>query len=164
MISKILVAIADSQSDNYIFDQALILAKATNARLGLLCVTDPDETSEDRPSYLNNLKPFLSGDDELDPCCYVGQFENFEPELFGTLVSKASAEGVNSDCIHCFGDPELTINQFAEVWNADLIVLGRRVRSGIAEFFLGSVSNYTLHHAPCSVYIVHAPSTVKPEN
>ena len=36
----------------------------------------------------------------------------------------------------------------------DVIVMGHRGISGLQEFFLGSVSNYVLHHAPCSVLIV----------
>ncbi len=162
MLHKILVATTDSKSSHYVFEQALMLAQATGAHLGILHVTDPDETNEDPPSYLESLKPYLSGDDS-DRRCYVGHFETFEPDLFGTLVDKAAAEGVSTDCIHCFGDPERAISDFAEVWNADLIVTGRRGRSGAAEFFLGSVSNYTLHHAPCSVYVVHNPSTAKLE-
>lgn len=157
MIHKILVATTGSESSYYIFDQALLLAKAMGAHLGLLHVTDPDETNEDPPAYLESLKPYLSGD-ESEPRCYVGHFETLEPDLFGTLIGKATAEGVSTDCIHCFGDPERAISDFAEAWNADLIVVGRRGRSGMAEFFLGSVSNYTLHHAPCSVYVVHTPS------
>lgn len=158
MLHKILVATTSSESTHYVFDQALMLAKVMGAQLGLLHVTDPDETIEEPPPDLDSLEPYLSGEDESEPYCYVGHFETFEPDLFGAMVDKATAEGVSTDCIHCFGDPERTINDFAEAWNADLIVVGRRGRPGIAEFFLGSVSNYTLHHAPCSVYVVHAPS------
>ena len=64
MIDKILVAITDSGSNSYIFDHALILAKATGAHLGIIHVTDPDETSQEMPAYLNTLKPYLSGEDE----------------------------------------------------------------------------------------------------
>ncbi len=42
------------------------------------------------------------------------------------------------------------------IGGADLIVLGRRGRTGLAEALLGSVSNYVLHHAPCSVLVVQA--------
>ena len=162
MLHKILVATPSSESSHYIFDQALLLARTMGARLGLLHVTDPDETTEDPPAYLDSLEPYLS-DDDSDSRCYVGHFETFEPDLFGVFVSQATAEGVSTECIHCFGDPEREISDFAEAWNADLIVMGRRGRAGMTEFFLGSVSNYTLHHAPCSVYIVHAPSTAKLE-
>jgi nucleotide-binding universal stress UspA family protein len=164
MFDKILVAITDSGSNSYIFDHALTLAKATGAHLGLIHVVDPDETAEEIPAYLNPLKPYLSGEDESEPYCYVGHFEAFEPDLFGEYVAKAKAEGIDTDCVYCVGDPERAITDFALVWNPTLIVLGRRRRLGIAEFFLGSVSNYTLHHAQCSVYVVHEPISVKSEN
>jgi hypothetical protein len=43
----------------------------------------------------------------------VGQFEALEPDRFGALVKKAVSEGVATDCIHCFGNPEIAINEFA---------------------------------------------------
>jgi nucleotide-binding universal stress UspA family protein len=159
MFDKILVAIANPGSNAYIFEQALGLAKATGAELGIMHVTDPDETTDEMPAYLSALEPYLSGEDESEPYCYIGNFESFEPHLFGAFISKVIAEGVKVNCIRCFGDPEQAINDFTVAWQPNLIVLGRRQRSGIAEFFLGSVSNYTLHHAQCSVYVVHEPTT-----
>ncbi|MGL4622525.1 MAG: universal stress protein, partial [Chroococcidiopsis sp.] len=49
------------------------------------------------------------------------------------------------------------ICDFALAWKADLIVTGRRGRRGLSEFFMGSVSNYVLHHASCSVLTVQSP-------
>jgi nucleotide-binding universal stress UspA family protein len=40
----------------------------------------------------------------------------------------------------------------------DLVVLGDKGRSAIVQFFLGSVSRYVLHHAPCSVLIAKKKS------
>lgn len=140
-----------------------MLAKATQACLGLIHVTDPDETLEEPPAYLKTIEPYFQGEDEVDPYCYLGHFEEFEPDLFGSLVQKAAGVGVRTECAHCFGDPEQAINDFAYAWNPDLIALGRRGRSRLAEFSLGSVSNYTLHHAPCSIYVVHEPTTESPE-
>ena len=70
MLQRILVAIIRSESSHYVFDQALLLAKATGARLGLLHVTDLDETNEELPAYLAKQKPYLSYEDEAEPCCY----------------------------------------------------------------------------------------------
>ena len=54
------------------------------------------------------------------------------------------------------GDPGREICAAAKQWDADLIVIGRRDRSSLEEFLLGSVSNYVMHHAPCSVLIVNS--------
>jgi len=52
------------------------------------------------------------------------------------------------------GIPGQTTCHLAKTWGADLIVLGRRGHSGLEELLLGSISNYVLHHAPCSVLAV----------
>ncbi|RMG10302.1 MAG: universal stress protein, partial [Cyanobacteria bacterium J055] len=39
-----------------------------------------------------------------------------------------------------------------------LIIVGRRGRQGIEEAVLGSVSNYVVHHAPCSVLAIQGKS------
>ncbi len=56
------------------------------------------------------------------------------------------------------GNPAHNICDLAQTWSADLILVGSRGRTGIKEMFLGSVSNYITHHAPCSVLIVHKPT------
>lgn len=60
-----------------------------------------------------------------------------------------------STTIDCrVGEPSLWICELARNWGADLIVLGRRGHQGIREVVLGSVSNYVIHHASCSVLVV----------
>lgn len=53
-----------------------------------------------------------------------------------------------------FGAPGYQICTLANEWQIDLIVMGRKGHSGLAELFIGSVSNYVLHHAHCSVLVV----------
>ncbi len=55
------------------------------------------------------------------------------------------------------GDARSTILEEAEVWHADLIVLGSHGRTGLERFFLGSVSDAVARHAHCSVQIVRVP-------
>lgn len=52
------------------------------------------------------------------------------------------------------GHGALGLLQEAEEWGADLIVVGTHGTSGIERFLLGSVSEYLLRHAPCSVLVV----------
>jgi len=52
------------------------------------------------------------------------------------------------------GDPAETICDVAEEESADVIVVGNRGTHGKKRWFLGSVPNAIVQHAPCSVYIV----------
>lgn len=52
------------------------------------------------------------------------------------------------------GLPGSEIVEEAREWPADLIVVGTRGRGAIKRILLGSVANYIVQHAPCSVEIV----------
>jgi nucleotide-binding universal stress UspA family protein len=52
------------------------------------------------------------------------------------------------------GDVPSTICRLAEEVGADVIVVGSHGRSGIKRFFLGSVSEHVVRHAPCPVLVV----------
>ncbi len=51
--------------------------------------------------------------------------------------------------------PERYIVETAKDWKADLIVVGSHGRGFWGRLTLGSVSNAIIHHAPCSVLIIH---------
>lgn len=55
------------------------------------------------------------------------------------------------------GDPKREIVAEAEEWGADLILLGSQGRTGIDRFLLGSVAEYVVRHAPCSVEVTRIP-------
>lgn len=52
------------------------------------------------------------------------------------------------------GSSNAGIGDRAKEWGADVIVMGRRGRNNLSEMILGSVSNYVIHHAPCSILVV----------
>ena len=51
-------------------------------------------------------------------------------------------------------DPENAILEHARQWGADLIVVGLHDRSRMERFLAGSVSEYMVKHAPCSVLVL----------
>jgi nucleotide-binding universal stress UspA family protein len=55
------------------------------------------------------------------------------------------------------GDPALALIQGAERSQADLVVVGSHGHSAVERFFIGSVSEKVLRHAPCSVLMVKRP-------
>lgn len=158
MFHKILVALDTSTSSKSVFDSALALAKAVQANLMLLHVLSPEE--EGSPNiYLLSSREFYLGLGMSNEILEMQrqqweEFVNRGLEMLHSLTDEATAAGVSTEFTQLSGDPGRTICKFACNWEPDLIIMGRRGRSGLSELFLGSVSNYVLHHAPCSVFIV----------
>ncbi|NJM99940.1 MAG: universal stress protein [Phormidesmis sp. RL_2_1] len=75
-------------------------------------------------------------------------------EILCDYTGRAQAAGVNSEFLQRTNEPGKGICQAAKSWQADLIVMGSHQRKGFQELLLGSVSNYVMHHAPCSVMVV----------
>jgi nucleotide-binding universal stress UspA family protein len=68
--------------------------------------------------------------------------------------NKGEECGVSIKSDYKTGDPGPQICATAKSWGADLILIGRRGRTGLSEIILGSVSNYVVHHAHCSVLVI----------
>jgi nucleotide-binding universal stress UspA family protein len=152
MYQNILAAFDNSPRGKYVFEAALALAKAHNASLMLLHVLSKD--SQDSPF---NVPPKAIGYTPESVNLYLQQWENFKQEsleLLEYLVQQALVEGVNADFVQLDGQPGKMICAFAQEWDADLIVIGRRGYSEAEEMFLGSVSSYVIHRSHCSVHIV----------
>jgi nucleotide-binding universal stress UspA family protein len=77
--------------------------------------------------------------------------------LLRSYSNKAIAAGVGTEFTQITGRPSSTICEFAQSCHADVIVIGRRGHSGLQEMLLGSVSNYVVHHALCSILLVQTP-------
>jgi len=74
--------------------------------------------------------------------------------MLRSLADKATNAGVETTFHQSLGSPDRSICELAYELNVDLIILGRRGRCGLNELILGSVSNYVLHHAHCSVLTI----------
>lgn len=73
-----------------------------------------------------------------------------------TAKSRAEDAGARNVIVRtCVGDCADEILDVAEAESADMIVMGRRGLGRVRETLLGSVSQKVLHHAPCTVVIVH---------
>ncbi len=156
MFHKILVAMDRSEIGKHVFDQALSLAKATRATLMLLYVLSHDEQGTPKTPLLYSLDYHTTMSGETLEI-YQEQWKTFEErglELLRSRANEAIAAGVNVEFTQSAGSPGRNICDLARTWKSDLIVMGRRGHSGFNELILGSVSNYVLHHAPCSVLVV----------
>ncbi|MFN5515836.1 MAG: universal stress protein [Cyanobacteriota bacterium] len=109
------------------------------------------------------LSPYASGAGEE----LLGFAQNLQERLqgesqeigrwLGDYAQQAQAAGVKAEWDWAMGEPGRQIRDLAQRWDADLIIIGRRGLRGFAEMVLGSVSNYIVHHSPCSVLIIQPP-------
>jgi nucleotide-binding universal stress UspA family protein len=162
MFHKILVAINNTEIGQQVFQEALSLATANNAELLLLHVISPvddEELNFTSPQADSIYGSFHTHGVEY----YVRQWEALKKhriEFLALLTNQAIAQNINARFIQEIGTPSRLICEIAQTWKADLIIIGRRGLTGINELLLGSVSNYVLHHASCSVLTVQGKTPV----
>ncbi|MCC0177774.1 universal stress protein [Waterburya agarophytonicola K14] len=153
MINRILATIDNSLRSQSVFDTSVSLAQATGAKLMLLHIlSDEDIDYPILPTYA--YYAVLKGKDDSVFHKAFDEYERGEEELLRNLAQKAIALGIDTEYAQLSGIPGWTICEIASEWSADLILVGSRGLKGLKEMFLGSVSNYVTHHAPCSVLIV----------
>ena len=144
---KILVALDSSSMSEVVFRRGMTTAKQNNASLMLCyCLTS------DSPFWIQPTSYHSETAEDFKER-YQESLEKANQWL-ADYVNKAKEQGINTECSCQVDKPEHMILEMAKNWEADLIVVGRRGRRGLAEIFLGSVSNYIVHYAPCSLPIV----------
>jgi nucleotide-binding universal stress UspA family protein len=74
--------------------------------------------------------------------------------IAGAAADHLAAQGLSVDTAVGQGSPGPAIVREAEGWKADLVVVGSRGLTGIKRWLLGSVAQYVVKHAPCSVQVV----------
>ncbi len=74
--------------------------------------------------------------------------------LVDRVAQKLSQAGFKTSKYIHEGDPRSTIVEYAAKWGANLIVTGSHGRKGLDRFLMGSVAEYVIRHASCSVEVV----------
>ncbi|MDX2239726.1 MAG: universal stress protein [Leptolyngbyaceae cyanobacterium bins.302] len=156
MFKKIIVAVSPTFNNEHVIDEAIAIAKIGGSTLMLLHVLSSMDEGYPTPVYPgpDSVYPGLH---EQAIRAYAQQWEAYQRqaiEYLKNLTEDISKTGIAVEFTQNPGDPGKVICELARTWDADLIVLGRRGHKGIKELFLGSVSNYVLHHAPCSVLTI----------
>jgi nucleotide-binding universal stress UspA family protein len=157
MFQKILVATDNSQISDRVFEKGLFQAEQNKAQLAILHVLSSEEDDSPLPILpgVSDIYPAVGNDRTLE--VWREQWEAFVQKSLSILQKRtqiAKDRGIEAEYQQIYGNSGKTICKVAEEWQADLVVIGRRGRSGLGEIILGSVSNYVLHHAPCSVLII----------
>lgn len=161
MFHKILVAIDRSVTSRQGFETALSLAQATGASLILLHILSLDDEESPHLPILFGKDFYPSNSSRSIVQIYEELWKDYEERgkaLLQAMAAEATAIGIPITFAQGAGSAGSMICEYARHSNVDLIVMGRQGHAGLNELILGSVSNYVLHHAPCSVLVVHPPS------
>ncbi len=157
MFRHILVAIDNSPAGEKVFQAALSLAEALGSRLMLLHVLSAEESGS--PQFpMIPLPEYYPGLSDQTLALYEEQLHTYEQQGLERLQQRskqAMAQGISTEMMQVTGQVGRTICRTAKEWKADLILVGRRGHSGLNELLVGSISNYVMHHAPCSVMVIH---------
>jgi nucleotide-binding universal stress UspA family protein len=148
MIKKIVVALDDGDTCDWVFEQAMGLAQTTEATLHLISILTPE--GDDSLTFY----PYSDRDWASDTKRYR-ELKTTGFRLLESFGAKAQAVGIKVEVTQEMGTPGPSICQLARIWDADLVVVGSHGRKGLTEMLLGSVSNYVVHHATCSIMVVH---------
>ncbi|MEL6332889.1 MAG: universal stress protein [Cyanobacteria bacterium J06626_26] len=166
MFQRILVALDRSNSSRSVLEEAIALAKPA-AKLNLVTVVLPVDVGYSEPVYLGMEGLRSAWTTELYQS-QMASWQQHRQEIEHWLRSQTDyvhRQGISVEYTSPIGAPGTTLCDVATQWDADLIMMGRRGRSGFSELLLGSISNYVMHHAPCSVLTVQGltqPPVPKP--
>lgn len=146
MFKKILMCADCSKASEDAAHYAAVLAKKFQSEVTVLHVYD---TSYLDPGYLGIWTGRISH--HITERVSNSLLKKVEEETSSVFKAK----GIPCNTFQEWGHPVSTILTVAERIKPDLIVVGSRNQSEVSRIFLGSVSDGVLHHAECSVLVVH---------
>jgi nucleotide-binding universal stress UspA family protein len=155
----ILVALDRAPQAPLVFRRALELAKPRVTNL-MVMHTLPLESAGTGNTYQGSMRMQTEAR-ELSEILRRYQQQRFDhstqeaKDWLQMYKEQAIAHGIPAQIDCRPQDPGLWICCLAQSWGADLIILGSHHRPGSHHLALGSVSNYVMQHAPCSVLMVH---------
>ncbi|KAJ4780958.1 Adenine nucleotide alpha hydrolases-like superfamily protein [Rhynchospora pubera] len=152
---RVMVAIEEHECSHYALEWTLLNLKPTISSPLLLITVQPFS-----PFTYVAAASYSSPPQEL-----IQSMQEHQKQAALALLERAkeicAKHGVDVETITEMGEPKEVICQVAEQQNIELLVMGSHARGAVERFFLGSVSNYCVHHAKCPVLVVKQDSGKK---
>ena len=145
-ITKILIAVEDSQYSEKATSYGIELARKLNAEIALLHVNEVPVATPYVADPLLNEPPIMMPE-------MVHAQEDASKKLLNGIAESIDPE-TTVYTFHKMGDPKTEILNTAEEWNADIIILGTHGRTGFDHFISGSVAEKVVRKARCPVLII----------
>ena len=157
MFEKILIALGNSAESQLVLGSGLTLAEKLGAKVLLLHVISPLTSTSFSP-LVGGMFPIVN-DVAIEQ--YAKEWKEYQKlglEQLQADAAQAKERGIDVEISQNLGDSGKMICEVAKSWSADAIVMGRNQKSMLSEIWLGSTSNYVLHHAPCSTLVIQLPA------
>lgn len=143
MFRNILVSVDGSSHADRALDEAIDLARCSNARLTILTAVPRPPVWASAPLAMAATEPLAVGL-EREATDVLRRAVDRVPKSV-PVTSILSQEPIRTALMH-----RITSG------NHDLLVIGSRGRGAITSSLLGSVSHHALHHSPIPVLVIHA--------
>ena len=146
-LEKLLLSTDGSEFSEGAIREAIDIAKICSSKLFVVSVVETNPEFE-------ALAPQI-----------VEKFENETREHLESVKSRASKEGVDCETIaHHSDEPFKSIVEDAAKKQVDMVVMGRRGRTGLKRLLMGSVTAKVIGHALCKVLVVPRAARVEFKN
>jgi universal stress protein A len=131
---------------------------------GILVPTDFSETSEAALRYATQMAltmgarlylmhvPGKTGE-HFEANFPIGRFDVAARERLASFLTQEEIERLRPEYALRVGTPAEEIVRYADVCDADLIIMGTHGRSGLAHMLMGSVAEEVARTAPCPVLL-----------
>ncbi len=156
---KILLATDGSANAEAALDVVLYRPWEDGTQVRVVCVVEPlNEQINKMVGLFGLAKSAVEAQKR-----YLEQTQELLNNYVAKLGAKFGADKVSANIMH--GRPKEMIVEEANTWGATTIVLGAHGRNATGEFLFGTVPEYVISHAKCSVEILRAasPSTMVTE-
>lgn len=137
--SKILIAVDSSEFSMQAAKKGLELAHQLDATVALLYVVDVSKAMGNIDAGILPEQALIVLKKEAEQT-----LDELEAMYNGNSILKFMPEG----------HPTKDISKTAEIWEADLIVMGTHGRTGLVHLLVGSVSEYVIRHSKIPVMVV----------
>lgn len=137
MIKRILVAIDGSEAASKAYAFAINITKQYSADLYVLAIARPPDIGDD-----------------VETEAIIENSKKHSEKVLARLRAQAPFHGVQPHFEVAIGHPAEQILRHAEQYNADIIVIGHRVKNFIERWRPGSISHRVLQYADRPVIVV----------
>lgn len=151
-MKKILIGIDDSKFADHAAAYGFKLARQLQATVGLVHIIEPTIIPAVNPTMDPGLGLPVENNEML--ASDMINIQNIRSKQILDVTMKKYAGELNVTIFEEYGSTADGIIDCSKEFNADMIVIGTHSRTGLDRFFMGSVAEQVVRHAPIPVLVV----------